>query len=113
VNAVLEVAFAQVATQVHRTFLPVGVVASATRELAAPLLPAPQGMPYNEVVSVQARLVLGTLSFFNACILVILGALAVLFVDGRAKLLVALAAWIAAIGLFRLARRLRRDVEWH
>jgi hypothetical protein len=70
-------------------------------------------MPYNHLVSVQTRLVLGALSVFNGGVLILLGVLAALYIDGSARILVALVAWVAAVGLFALARRLRRGAEWN
>jgi hypothetical protein len=67
---------------------------------------------YHEVVSVQARLVLATLSVFNGVVLVALGAGGAVFVDGVARVVVAAALWSAAAALFVLARRLRQGVEW-
>ena len=76
------------------------------------LAPAP-GAAYNEVVTVQTRLVLATLCVFNGFILTLLGVGTAVFVDGVARLGLAGAMWVVAVGLFVLARRLRDDVEWH
>jgi hypothetical protein len=67
---------------------------------------------YHRVVSIQTRLVLATLSVFNGIVLAVLGVGSAIFVDGRARLVLASAMWFAAVVLFVLARRLRRGVEW-
>jgi hypothetical protein len=67
---------------------------------------------YHEVVSVQTRLVLATLSVFNGVVLAALGVGSAAFVDGVARLVVATALWLGAAALFVLARRLREGVEW-
>ena len=63
-------------------------------------------------MSLNTRIVLGTLSFFNAVILVILGVGSVVFVDGAAGKVLAGGLWFGAGMLFALARRLRRGTEW-
>jgi hypothetical protein len=63
-------------------------------------------------VSVQMRIALGTLCVFNAAILVVLGAAAVVFVDGRVGPLLAGAFWAGSGLLFGLARHLRKGTEW-
>jgi len=64
------------------------------------------------VVSVRTRIALGTLCSFNAFTMAALGILAFLYVDGVAVKAAAGGLWLCSIGLVRLARRLRRDVEW-
>jgi hypothetical protein len=63
-------------------------------------------------MSVRTRIVLGTLCTFNALLLVVIGAIALGFVDGRAGPVGAASFWTAAASLLLLARRLRRDSEW-
>ena len=60
----------------------------------------------------QTRLVLATLCVFNGFVLAVLGLGGIVFVDGAVRFVVAGAMWVAGIGLFALARRLRRGVEW-
>ncbi len=67
---------------------------------------------YHEIVTVQTRVVLATLCVFNGIILTIIGVGAVVFVDGSVRLGVAGSMWLIAVGLFILARRLRKEVEW-
>lgn len=64
------------------------------------------------MVSVRTRIALGTLCSFNAFTTAMLGILAFLYVDGVPGKAVAAGLWLGSIGLVRLARRLRRDVEW-
>jgi hypothetical protein len=64
-------------------------------------------------MSTQTRIVLGTISFFNALILIILGAGSVAFVNGGAAPAVAGCLWFFAGLLLRLSRRLRRGTEWN
>lgn len=63
-------------------------------------------------MSVRTRIALGTLCSFNAFTTAVLGVLALLYVDGVAGKAVAAGLWIGSIGLVRLARRLRREMEW-
>ena len=63
-------------------------------------------------MSVQMRIALGTLCVFNAAILVVVGAAAFVFVDGRAGALLAGVFWLGAGLLLGLARRLRKGTEW-
>jgi len=67
---------------------------------------------YHGNVSTQTRLVLATLSVFNGVLLVAVGLVCIVFVDGVARLALAGALWAAAAALFVLARRLRDGVEW-
>ena len=63
-------------------------------------------------MSVQMRIVLGTLCMFNALILVVLGFGALFFVNGDAAPLLGAAFWVAAGLLLGLARHLRKGTEW-
>ncbi|HWW54321.1 MAG TPA: hypothetical protein VNY84_11160 [Acidimicrobiales bacterium] len=63
-------------------------------------------------MSVRTRIALGTLCVFNAFILVGLGGIALLYVDGAAGPVSATACWLCAIGLSELAHRLRRSTDW-
>lgn len=63
-------------------------------------------------MSVRARIALGTLCMFNGCTLVVLGLIALRFVDGVAAPLGAAGLWVAAGGLFGVARRLRKSTDW-
>jgi len=58
------------------------------------------------------RIALGTLCVFNAAILVVLGAAAVVFVDGRVGPLLAGLFWFCTGLLLGLARHLRKGTEW-
>jgi hypothetical protein len=49
---------------------------------------------------------------FNGVVLIVLGIGSAVFVDGTVRLGLAGALWVAAAGLFVLARRLRDGVEW-
>jgi hypothetical protein len=63
-------------------------------------------------VSVQTRLVLATLCVFNGATLLLLGLASAVFVDGRWRAVLTVLFWVLAVGLFVVARRLRRGVEW-
>ena len=63
-------------------------------------------------MSVQMRIALGTLCVFNAAILVVLGAAAFIFVDGRVGVLLAGIFWAGTALLLGLARHLRKGTEW-
>jgi hypothetical protein len=63
-------------------------------------------------VSVQMRIALGTLCVFNAAILVVVGAAAFVFVDGRVGALLAAIFWLGSGLLLGLARHLRKGTEW-
>ena len=63
-------------------------------------------------MSVQMRIALGTVCVFNAILCVVLGALALFFIDGGAAALLAGVFWFGAGMLFGLARHLRRGTEW-
>ena len=63
-------------------------------------------------MSVQTRIVLGTLSLFNALLLVILGFGSLTFVNGSPGPLLAGCFWLFAGSLLGLARWLRRGTEW-
>lgn len=63
-------------------------------------------------MSVRTRIVLGTLSFFNAWLLAALGFGSLAFVNGAAGAILAGLLWFCAGALFALARRLRRATEW-
>jgi hypothetical protein len=63
-------------------------------------------------VSVQARLVVGTLCVCNGVILLAVGGLAFAYVDGAAGKVVAVCCWLCSLVLFGVSRRLRRDNEW-
>jgi len=58
------------------------------------------------------RIALGTLCVFNAAILVVLGAVACLFVDGRVGPALAGTFWFGTGLLLGLARHLRKGTEW-
>ena len=62
-------------------------------------------------MSVRTRIVLGTLWTFNALLLVAVGVIAFLFVDGRAGPIGAVLFWMSAAALLVLARRMRRT-DW-
>ena len=64
-------------------------------------------------MSVQTRIVLGTLCVFNALILMILGVGAGFVVNGVAGPVVAGTFLCLAALLFGLARRLRKGTEWN
>jgi hypothetical protein len=64
------------------------------------------------IVSVQARLVVGTLCVCNGVILIAVGLLSFAYVDGTAGKVVAGVCWLAAGFLFGMARKLRRADEW-
>jgi len=61
---------------------------------------------------VQARLVVGTLCIANGAILVAVGALAFVYVDGTIGKVVAALLWFAAGVLWSVARRLRHADAW-
>ena len=63
-------------------------------------------------MSVQTRIVLGTLSFFNALLLIILGFGSLFFVNGGPGPILAGCFWFFAGSLFGLARWLREGTEW-
>jgi len=63
-------------------------------------------------MSLQTRIVLATLSFFNALLLLALGFGSVAFVNGAAGTILAVGFWVFAGVLFALARRLRKGTEW-
>ena len=63
-------------------------------------------------MSVQMRIALGTLCVFNAIILVVIGGVALFFVNGRAAPLLACAFWFGAGLLLGLSRHLRKGTEW-
>jgi hypothetical protein len=63
-------------------------------------------------MSVRTRIILGTLSFFNAALLVAIGVGCVAFVNGVAGAILAGIFWFVAGALFALARRLRKATEW-
>ena len=63
-------------------------------------------------MTAQTRVVLASLCVFNGVMLTLIGIGALAFVDGTVRLAVTGCAWLAAVGLFALARRLREDVEW-
>ena len=63
-------------------------------------------------MSLQMRIALGTICVFNAFLFVVLGALALFFVDGGAAALLACGFWLGSGMLFGLARHLRRGTEW-
>jgi hypothetical protein len=65
-----------------------------------------------ELVSVRTRIVLGTLCTWNGALLLALGVIALMYVDGLAGKTGAVLFWIAAWALFALARRLRRATDW-
>jgi hypothetical protein len=63
-------------------------------------------------MSVQTRIVLATVSTFNAFLLGLLGLIALRFVDGVAAPAGAATLWLGALTLVAISRRLRRPVEW-
>jgi hypothetical protein len=63
-------------------------------------------------MSVQTRIVLGTLSIFNAVVLLTLGMLSVFCVNGPAGPVLAGSLWFFAGALFALSRWLRNGTEW-
>jgi hypothetical protein len=63
-------------------------------------------------MSVHTRIVLGTLSFFNALLLVILGFGSLRFVNGGAGPVLAGCFWFFGGALFGLSRWLRNGTEW-
>lgn len=63
-------------------------------------------------MSVQGKIVLGTLCVFNGLTLAILGFLSLFFVDGASGPVVAVMFWLTAALLFWLSRWLRRGPEW-
>jgi hypothetical protein len=63
-------------------------------------------------MSVHARLVVGTLCVANGAILVVVGLLAFLYVDGPAGKIVAGVVWFAAGVLWSVAHQLRRADTW-
>jgi len=67
---------------------------------------------YMSYVSVQTRLVLGTLCVFNGIVLAVLAIASLVFVDGVMRFVGGAGLGLAAVALFGLARRLRRGVEW-
>ena len=64
-------------------------------------------------MSIQTRIVLGTLAFFNALMLIIVGAGSVAFVNGVAGPVLAGCLWFLAGLLLSLSRWLRRGTEWN
>ena len=64
------------------------------------------------VVSVRTRIVLGTLCTWNGAILLGLGVISLLYVNGLPGPIGAALFWIAAWTLFALARRLRKATDW-
>jgi cytochrome c biogenesis protein CcdA len=64
-------------------------------------------------VSVQTRIVLGTLCVFNAFILIVLGVGAAFVVNGAAAPIIA-ASFLGLAGLLlAVSRRLRKGTEWN
>jgi hypothetical protein len=63
-------------------------------------------------MSLQSRIVLGTLSFFNALLLMTVGLGSAVFVNGVAGAIIAGCLWFLAGVLFALARRLRNGSGW-
>jgi hypothetical protein len=63
-------------------------------------------------VSLRTRIALGTLCVFNACIVTVLGVIALVYVDGLAAPVSAGACWLFAALLWQLAHRLRRATDW-
>ena len=63
-------------------------------------------------MSVQTRLILATLCVFNGVLLLGLGVVAAVFVDGPMRVVAAAAFWIGSGSLFVLSRRLREGTEW-
>ncbi len=63
-------------------------------------------------ISLQGRIVLGALAFFNALLLLALGVGTVMFVDGVAGPILGACLWFCAGALFALSRRLRKDTGW-
>jgi hypothetical protein len=63
-------------------------------------------------VSAQARVVVSALCVFNGSLLVIVGVMSLVFVDGDVRFVVSAAVWLFAFSLFVLAHYLRKGVEW-
>jgi hypothetical protein len=63
-------------------------------------------------MSVQARLVVGTLCVCNGVILVAVGLLAFVYVDGTSGKVAAALLWFAAGALWSIARRLHQADAW-
>ena len=64
-------------------------------------------------MSVQTRIVLGTISFFNALILIVLGAGSAFFVNGAAGPVLAGCLWFLAGLLLAVSRRMRKGTGWN
>ena len=64
------------------------------------------------LVSVRTRIVLGTLCTCNGAILLALGVMSLLYVNGLPGPAGAAMFWIGAWTLFALARRLRKATDW-
>ena len=64
-------------------------------------------------MSIHARIVLGTLSFFNAVVLIVLGAGSVSYVNGVAGPVLGGCLWFLAGVLMSLSRWLRKGTEWN
>jgi hypothetical protein len=61
---------------------------------------------------VRTRIALGTLCMANMLTVAALGFVALFYVDGAAGPGAAVALWVAAAGLWRLAAWLRRGTDW-